>query len=116
MTQEETKILAMVECLLVWDWLSERNFKPAASWVPLEGYKWQAISALYAEEKLHKGRYYNACPFCDAFNMACARCLWRTTGLHMHCFSEGSPFVKWEINPTAQNAKKVLDFLLSIEF
>lgn len=113
MTQEETQILAMVECLLVWDWLSKRDFQKTHNTKP---YKKIAINALYKDRVIHKNHYTEACPFCDAFNFDCDSCLWKNPHYIIGCCASDSPWTFWKQNPSAKNAKKVLDLLLSIEF
>ena len=69
---DATKILAMTECLILWDYLAETGLKD----------KKIAIRQLHREFKLSRSEYYSGCPFCEYLrdrggeDMGCKDCLW----------------------------------------
>ena len=80
---EATKILALTECLLLWDYIAEHGCT-----------KIEAIRALHKDGKLAKRDYNYLCPFCDRLRVSdnCSQCLWPGAG-YMRCCDAGSPFL-----------------------
>ena len=64
---EATKILALTESLLIWDYIAEHGCR-----------KYTAIEHLYAAGAIWKADYLGGCPFCDCFARygGCGVCLW----------------------------------------
>ncbi len=125
MTEDEVKILAMTECLILWDYLAETG----------EDSKSRAALYLYENNKLSMGEYNHGCPLCeyirhtDGLNdidlgEGCQKCLWPKdqyyTAYTIPCVHRKSPFRAWQgaRTPAARKAaaKEVLNMLLAIEF
>lgn len=108
MTDDEIKILAMTEAMILWDRLAETGSR----------YKHQVLPLLHDEGKLYKNSYDGNCPLCDG--LKCMLCPWPIYADDKHCLSNESPFMEWMHSRTPEGkkaaAKKVLDLLLSIEF
>lgn len=103
--KDETKILALTECLILWDYLAETGAPD----------KHDAVRDLHVSQKLSRPGYKASCPFCHYFG-ECNNCLWLATSGEVctdHLFTE------WLIargrKTRKKAAKKVLDFLLTIE-
>lgn len=105
MTQEETRILAMVECMLVWDRLAESG----------QYSKSGAIKVLRKNGNLLHDMYVNACPFCDYFD-DCSICLWPGRG-ETRCVADGL-YIRWCFSLTRSErrkaARKILNMLKNI--
>ena len=108
LTLEERKILAMVECMLLWDLLASGKFL----------FKQDAIDYLFENESINEDIYDAACPFCEYLydnKRHCYSCLWPGMGAS-RCTDPDSPFYIWNINKTTKNAQAVFDMLKLIEF
>jgi len=117
---EETKILAMTECLVLWDYLAKTG----------EPYKFIAISELHKNGKLASSGYGEFdCPLCFRLRKStldgdcgCGDCHWpgEKESYKAKCEQAGSPFNDWRFSHNTRQrksaAKKVLELLLSIEF
>ena len=116
---DTTKILAMTECLILWDYLAETG----------DLSKLMAIEKLYKDGKLSCGKYMCDCPFCsylrclESDGHGCESCLWPVTGgpdYVLYCERDGSPYRKWLLSRTKEDktsaAVEVLRLLESIEF
>ena len=71
---ETTKILALTECMLIWDYIAEHGCL-----------KHTAIYKLHEAGALHKYDYAGGCPFCEAAKeeyvarntgSVCSYCIW----------------------------------------
>ena len=112
----DLKILAMVECLILWDRIAEKGH-----WS-----KKIAIKELYKEGKLSQREYSGDCPFCeylrDLGKRECADCLWPKRLFlgaehDLRCLKDSkSEYGDWALDRSSENAKKVLDMLLGIQF
>lgn len=116
---EATKILAMTECLLIWDRLAETGSQ----------LKQLVINDLYQEKKIHTNDYISDCPFCDCLRNcaescfsknACKHCLWPGYRFEeMRCCDYDSEYYTWvntkKISKRKIKAKKVLEMLLNIQ-
>lgn len=108
MNTESGRIFAVVECMILWDYLATTGMKD----------KQEAIINLYRKKQLHKNHYFSSCPFCDFFE-DCNSCLWPKYykgQVRFQCCAHSSPFSKWKINRNKETAKGVLDMLKSISF
>lgn len=111
MKLEELKILAHVECLLVWDRVCERG-----------GSKEKAIEQLFKEGYISKKHYKHSCPFCEYLRYGetrkqCSRCIWPGDKNHAtRCDKLWAPYYKWRHSKTKENAKKVFELIYNIEF
>ena len=76
---ESTKILALTECLLLWDYIAEHGCR-----------KKESIIKLYEAQRLEKYTYHADCPLCD--RLGCNLCPWIGEGV-MRCCESGSPYV-----------------------
>ena len=113
MNNDERKILARTECLLLWDRLAETG----------ENLKHRAIIHLHQEGVLSRIEYLCGCPLCEYLfnsdsNTHCECCFWPGTDMD-RCLNLGSPYREWD-NATTNEArsawaKKVFDLIYAIE-
>lgn len=111
MKQSELEILAMVECMLLWDRLSQTGIKN----------KYDTIRDLYKEGKLSSIDYKCDCPFCDYLD-SCDKCLWpiKSNGAgDLRCIVD-SLYIQWDdfsltIKERKKAARKVFNMLLKIK-
>ena len=102
---DATKILAMTECLILWDYLAETG----------EESKFVAMARLFNSGRLAQDSYGELnCPLCER--------LWfgGPNGFLAKCEAAGNPFDTWRLSKISSErkaaAKKVLELLESIEF
>jgi len=116
---EETKILALTECCILWDRLAETG-SSSKGWI---------INDLWVEGKLWKHVYNYKCPFCEYLRneddeadiAGCQECLWPGDKNQRIRCQHGSTnlFRKWmnasEEEETKRAARNILNMLLKIE-
>ena len=115
MNKEDTKVLAVVECALVWDRIYEKGYNN----------KTKAIDELYEEEGISTCIYDGDCPFCQYFK-DCSECLWpgydeeEDDESQEQCWDSNTKdmnlFQDWYMDTTSENAKAIRDMILKIEF
>ena len=117
---DATEILAMTECLILWDYLAETG----------EESKFVAINRLFDDSKLAQDSYGEwHCPLCFHLRVSpwddgygCKDCLWpgKPDALSAKCEAYGSPFNTWRFSTLRAErkaaAKRVLELLESVEF
>jgi len=88
---EATKIIALTECLLIWDRAAETD-----------GDKRAAARVLFGEGKIAKQFYLHGCPFCDYLGVVyamnhidCSQCLWPGAGDYRCEQDHKSPYALW---------------------
>ena len=106
---EATKILALTECLLLWDYIAEHGCT-----------KSEAICDLHEAGVLEKDVYRQSCPLCDRLRDEkghCTQCIWPGKGDLRCC--DGPPFIDYFRSLYADERKKVgramLKFLEAID-
>lgn len=109
LTMDEKRIIAWVECRLLWDRLSDKEIYTGRTYPSL---KEDAVKYLYNQGLLHADHYSQECPFCEEFH--CTDCLWPDP--FQYCMDDTSPYKIWTLNPTPANAKKVCEMLDRIKF
>ena len=106
---DATKILAMTECLILWDYLAETG----------EDNKTRALRHLHHNKLISLADYDSSCPLCHY--LRCQYCVWPRYDNYYRCCSKKSPYIEWEERSCGVPARKaaalkVLNLLLSIEF
>ena len=97
MKQSELEILAMVECMLLWNRLSETGIRN----------KHDTIRDLYKEGKLSSINYRSNCPFCEYLDR-CDKCLWPVKSNDtcvLRCVID-SLYIQWDDSLTKKERKK----------
>lgn len=111
MTKKDYEIVAMVECMLIWDRLAETG----------EDDKIDVIDYLYENGLIHKITYKSSCPFCD-FYKDCSKCRWPRYKTHpgTQCLRKYSYYANWCASKCPQDrkhwSKKILNMLMEIDF
>ena len=55
----------------------------------------------------------NSCGFCERWKMNCEKCEFGKVGIYCRC--RGSLFNKWVLQPTKENAEKILNVIKNLE-
>ena len=108
---QSTQIFALTEALVLWDYIATTGAT----------YKKGAVQALYEKGQLSRKVYASSCPLCEFLFLwqgrVCTYCVWpgssrqKTRCIH----GENSPYEKWCVHPSRDNAQRVFDLLYSIK-
>jgi len=107
MTKEERKIFAVVESMIVWDYMARTG----------EELKAIAIPILYNKGLLYKKKYKMSCTLCEYYFKwvnkkkgfySCDNCIWPNSNnkKRSFCSDKKGLFIKWGRSKTKKEAKK----------
>ena len=85
--------------------------------------KRKAIAHLFQEGLISRGWYECNCPLCEKYNNSfskdpCEKCPWPGDSNNknpIRCTYLDSPFLKWSVNPTKENALEMYNLISTFE-